>query len=227
MKENQKPFREKLHRINPKQLPAVEKEIKKMYEVGIIVLVRFSDWVSNLVVVRKKIGEIRLCIDFRNLNRASLKDNYPLPKMEHILQRVVGSRRISLLDGFSGYNQVLVLLEDQLKTTFTTPWGTFTYVKMPFGLMNAGATFQRAMDIAFSKEIGHFIFIYLDDIIVYSKTDEEHLKHLRRVFEKCRIFSLSLNPKKTVFGLQEGKLLSHIISEKGIKIDPHRVEGIL
>ena len=104
MKENQKTFRKKLHQINPIQLPLVENEIKKMYEAGIIVPVRFSDWVSNLVAVRKKTGEIRLCIDFRNLNRASLKDNYPLPKMEHILQRVVGSKRISLLDGFSGYN---------------------------------------------------------------------------------------------------------------------------
>ena len=132
-----------------------------------------------------------LCIDFRNLNRVSLKDNHPLPKMEHILQRVVGSKRISLLDGFSGYNQVLVLPEDQLKTTFTTPWGTFMYVKMPFGIMNAGANFQRAMDIAFSEEIGHFIVIYLDEITVYSKTNEEHLKHLRRVFEKCRRFCLS------------------------------------
>ena len=94
------------------------------------------------------------------------------------------------------------------------------YVKIPFGLMNVGATFQRAMDIAFSEEIGHFIVIYLDDITVYSKTDEEHLKHLRRVFEKCRRFGLSLNPKKTVFGLQEGKLHGHIISEKGIRIDP-------
>ena len=101
------------------------------------------------------------------------------------------------------------------------------YVKIPFGLMNAGATFQRAMDIAFSEEIGYFIVIYLDDIIVYSKTDEEHLKHLRKVFEKCRRFGLSLNPKKTVFGLQEGKLLGHIISKKGIKIYPKRVEGIL
>ena len=167
--------------------------------------------------MRKKTGEISLCIDFRNLNRASLKDNYPLPKIEHILQRVVGSKKISLLDGFSGYNQVLVLPEDQLKKAFTTPWGTFMYLKMPFGLINVGATFQREMNIAFSKEIGHFIVIYLDDVTVYSKTDEEHLKVLRIVFEKCRRFGLSLNPKKTVFGLQEGKLLGHIISEKELR----------
>ena len=86
------------------------------------------------------------------------------------------------------------------------------YVKMPFGLMNVGATFQRAMDIAFSEEIGYFIVIYLYDITVYSKIDEEHLIHLRKVFEKCRKYGLSLNPKKTLFGLQEGKLLGHIIS---------------
>ena len=101
------------------------------------------------------------------------------------------------------------------------------YVKMPFGLMNAGATFQRAMDITFSEDIGYFIIIYLDDIIVFSKNDEEHLAHLRKVFEKCRRSGLSLNPKNTLFGLQEGKLLGHIISEEGIKVDPKRVEGIL
>ena len=150
-----------------------------MYDAGIIVPLRYSEWVSNLVSVRKKTGEIRLCIDFRNLNRASLKDNYPLPKMDHILQRAVGSKIISLLEGFSGYNQVLVLPSDQHKTDFTTPWGTFMYVKMPFGLMNGGATFQRAMDIAFSEDIFYFIIIYLDDITIFSKIDEEHLIHLR------------------------------------------------
>jgi hypothetical protein len=146
--------------------------------------------------------------------------------MDHILQKVVGASRISLLDGFSGYNQVLVHPDDQEKTTFTTPWGTFMYVKMPFGLMNAGATFQRAMDIAFVDELGRFIVIYLDDVTVYSKSDEEHLQHLRRVFEKCRKFGISLNPKKTIFGLEEGKLLGNIISKYGIKIDPNRIVAI-
>ena len=129
LKENQKPYRQKLRRINPVQLPLVEKEIIKMYDDGIIVPVRYIEWVSNLVSVRNKTGEIRLFIDFINLNKAFLKDNYPLPKMDHILQRVVGSKRISLLDGFSGYNQVPVHPDDQHKTTFTTPWGTFMYVK--------------------------------------------------------------------------------------------------
>jgi ribonuclease HI len=207
IKEEHKPFRQKLRRINPKLLPLIEKEIKKMYDAKIIVPLRFSKWVSNLVPTRKKTGKIRLCIDFRNLNKVSLKDNYPLPKMDHILQKVVGASRISLLDGFSGYNQVLVHPDDQEKTTFTTPWGTFMYVKMPFGLMNVGATFQRAMDISFVDELGRFIVIYLDDVTVYSKSDKEHLQHLRRVFEKCRKFRISLNPKKTLFGLEEGKVV--------------------
>jgi hypothetical protein len=227
IKEDQKPFRQKLRRINPKLLPLIEKEIKKMYDAKIIVPLRFSKWVSNLVPTRKKTGEIRLCIDFRNLNKASLKDNYPLPKMDHLLQSVVGSSRISLLDGFSGYNQVLVHPDDQEKTAFTTPWGTFMYVKMPFGLMNAGATFQRAMDIAFVEESGKFIVVYLDDVTVFSQSDDEHLRHLRRVFEKCRRFGISLNPKKCLFGLEEGKLLGHIISKEGIRIDPSRIEAIL
>lgn len=141
IKPNQKPFLQKLRRINPKLLPSIEKEVNRLYKAGIIVLIKFSDWISNLVPVRKKIGEIRLCIDFRNLNKISLKDNYPLPKMDHILQRVVGASCILLLDGYSGYNQILVHEDDRDKTVFTTPWGTFHYAKMPFELKNVGATF--------------------------------------------------------------------------------------
>lgn len=139
-----------------------------MFDVGIIIPLRFSNWLSNLVQVRKKTREIILCVDFRNLNMLSLKDNYLLPKMNHILQKVVGAKIMSLLDGFFRYNKILVHLEDQDKTAFTTPWGTFKYAKMSFGLMNARATFQRAMDIAFVEEKDKFLIIYLDDITVYS-----------------------------------------------------------
>jgi len=113
-----------------------------MYEAGIIAPIRFSEWISNLVPTRKKMGEIILCVDLRNLNKVSLKYHYPLPKMDHILQRVVGASRISLLDGFSRFNQILVHPDVQDKTAITTPWGTFKYVKMHFGLKNVGATFQ-------------------------------------------------------------------------------------
>jgi hypothetical protein len=127
----------------------MKKEVKKLLDEKIIIPLRYSEWVSNLVPVRKKNGEIKLCVDFRNLNRSSKKDNYPLPKMEHILQKVTGAARMSMVDGFSGYNQVSVFLEDREKMAFTTPRGTFMYAKMPFGLMNVGENFQCAMDITF------------------------------------------------------------------------------
>jgi hypothetical protein len=118
---NVNPFKKKQRRMNPLLLPLIEKEIKKLFEAKIIVSLRFSKWLANLVPVRKKTGEIRLCVDFRNLNQVSLKDNYPLPKMDHIFQRVVGSQRMSMLDGFSGYNHVAVHPDDQEKIAFTTP----------------------------------------------------------------------------------------------------------
>ena len=117
IKPNQKPFRKKLRRINPKLLPSIEKEVNRLYKARIIVPIRFSDWISNLMPVWKKTGEIRLCIDFRNLNKVSLKDNYPLPKMDHILQRVVGASHMSLLNGYSRYNQILVHEDNRDKKT--------------------------------------------------------------------------------------------------------------
>ena len=118
--------------------------------------------------------------------------------MDLILQRVVGASRMSLLDGYSGYNQVYVPEDDRDKTSFTTPWGTFHYAKMPFGLKNAGATFQRAMDLAFANEKDAFLVVYLDDLTVFSKSDEEHMYHLKIVFQKCRKYGLSLNLKASL-----------------------------
>jgi hypothetical protein len=230
LKREAKSFRQKLRQINPMLLPIMEREVKKLLQAQIIVPLRYSEWVANLVPVRKKNGEIILCVDFRNLNRSSRKDNYPLPNMEHILQRVTRASRMSMIDGFSGYNQISVMPEDREKTTFTTPWGifmgTFMYAKMPFGLMNAGATFQRAMDIDFIREKDKFVVVYLDDITVFSKSDKEHCCHLRKVFLKCRSFRISLNTKKSLFAMQEGKLLGHIVSVEGVRIDPIRVEAI-
>jgi len=114
-----------------------------LLEVNIIAPTRHSTWVSNLLVVRKKTCKIRLCVDFRNLNVSSEKDNYLFPYMEHLSQRITRFPMMSLLDGFLGYNQMSVNKEDRCKTTFTTPWGTFEYLRMYFGLLNAGATFQK------------------------------------------------------------------------------------
>jgi hypothetical protein len=197
--EGSKPFRKKLRHINPKLASQIQKELQKMVDVGIITPIRYSSWISNLVVVRKKTSDIRLCVDFRNLNQLSLKDNYPLPNMEHLLQRVTGEEMMYMLDGFLGYNQVLLKREDQLKTSFATPWGTFVYLRMLFGLMNVGATFQREMDFSFRDLIQKIIEIYQDDLTVISKDRKDHLSHLRIVFERCRKYGISLNPKKSIF----------------------------
>ena len=141
VKEGQKPFRKKLRILNPLLLPLKEKDIKKLFDAKTIFYLRHIEWLANLVPIRKKNGEMRLCYDFRNLNKESLKDNYPLPRIDHILQKVVGSQGISMLDGFSGYNQIQIKPEDKHKTTFIFPWGTFAYRKMPFDLKNTGATF--------------------------------------------------------------------------------------
>ena len=127
MLSQQKPVQQKLRKIHLNLESQIKSELNKLLKAKIIFPVRHSNWVSNMVPVRKKNGDIRICIDFKNLNKASLKDNFPLPTMEQILHSVAGSRLMSFLDGFSGYNQVLVHPEDRLKTTFRTKWGTYAY----------------------------------------------------------------------------------------------------
>jgi len=132
-----KPIQQKFRKIHPNLETHIKSELNKLLKAKIIFLVSHSKWVSNLVLVRKKNGDIHIYIDFRNLNKACQIDNFPLPSMEQALQSVVGSELMSLLDGFSRYNQIFVHPEDQLETTFRTKWGTYAYQKMPFGLMNA------------------------------------------------------------------------------------------
>jgi hypothetical protein len=144
-----------------------------------------------MVLVRKKSRGIMICIDFWNLNRAFDKEKYPIPPMEHLLKLVSGSKMFSLLDGFSGYNQVLIVELDQSKTIFKTKWGTYTYCRIPFGLINVGTTFQREMDIAFKGIISQSVVIYLDDVTIYSKQRDHHPKHLKKVSKHCMKYGIS------------------------------------
>eukprot|EP00253_Pinus_taeda_P024756 PITA_24756 len=226
MTDNEKTVQQKLRKIHPNLENQIKIELNKLLKAKIIFPVGHSKWVSNMVPVRKKNRDIRICIDFRNLNKACQKDNFPLPPMEQILQAVAGSELMSFLDGFSGYNQVLVHPDDQLKTTFRTKWGTYAYQKMPFGLINAGATFQRAMDIEFKGLAKKSIVIYLDDITVYSKKRSDHLKDLKQIFQRCLRYGISLNPKKFFFALSEGKLLGFIVPKPRIHIDSDRIKEI-
>jgi hypothetical protein len=129
LKQGIKPFGQKLRQINPILLHVIEREVKKLLDSKIIVPLRYSEWVANLVPVRKKNSEIKLCVDFRNLNRSSLKDDYPLPKMDHVLENVVEANIMSMINGFSGYNHIAIHEDDKEKTAFTTPWGTFMYAR--------------------------------------------------------------------------------------------------
>jgi hypothetical protein len=146
--------------------------------------------------------------------------------MEQILQQVSNSERLSLLDGFSGYNQVLMSPIGRLKTSFCTPWGTYAYRKMPFGLINVEANFQREMDIAFRSLINQSVVVYLDDVTVFSKNKKDHLSHLRTVLERCRKYGISLNPKKSFFVVEQGKILGFRVSSEGMIIDIERTRAI-
>lgn len=146
--------------------------------------------------------------------------------MEQILQCVSSSEMISLLDGFSDYNQVLLAHEDQLKIFFWTKCGTYAYRKIPFDLANTRATFQRAMAIAFICLLGECVVVCLDDVTIFSRDKKDHITHLKKVFNRCRRYGISLNPKKIVFVVDEGKLLGFIISKHGMKIKLERTEAI-
>lgn len=212
--------------MHPSLEPTVKDELNKLLVAHIIFPVWLRQWVANLVLVWKKNGDIRLCGEFQNLNRSSDKDGYLVPSIEQTLQQVFGSEIFYLLDGFSGYNQVLVAHEDKLKTNFRTKWGTYAYRKMRFRLIKASVMFQRAMDITFHGLLGKSMVVYLDDVIVFSKKRGEHIAHLKHILDQCRKYGISLNPNKSIFCVTEGKLLRFVVSKDGMMIDPKRVEVI-
>ena len=226
LEDNARPVRQRQHRLNPKYSLMVKEELDKLLKVGFIYAVPYSEWVSPIVMVPKKNGKIRICQDFRKLNAVTRKDYFPLPFTDSILDAVAGHECYSFLDGFSGYNQIKIALEDQLKTTFTTDWGTFAYTVMPFGLCNAPATFQRVMTRAFQDYLRQFMEIFLDDFCVFS-TKADHEDKLARCFAKCKEYGISLNSGKCQFLVPLGKLLGHIVSKDGITTDPAKVYIIL
>jgi hypothetical protein len=212
--------------MHPSLETQVKSKLNKLLAARIIFPVKHTHWISNLFHVRNKSGEIRLCVDFKNVNKASEKDNDPVPPMKKILQCVYGSEMLSLLNGFSGYNQVRVAHDDQLKTFFRTKWGTYAYKKIPIGLDQLWGDLSKKIDIDFRGLIRDCVVVYLDDVTIFSKYQKYHIAHLRRVFNRCRKYAISLNPKKMVFAVDEGILLGFIVSKHGMRIDPERTEEI-
>ena len=160
------------------------------------------------------------------MNAATKKDYFPLPFTDIILDHVAGQECYSFLDGFSGYNQVFIWAEDQLKTTFTMEWGTFAFNRMPFGLCNAPGTFQRLMMDIFQDFLRHFLEVFIDDFVVFS-IRSEHLGFLKKTFERCRETNLKLHPGKCFLGMTSGVLLGYIVSKKGLEVDMEKVQAIL
>jgi hypothetical protein len=203
LQEGAVPVRQRQYRLNPRYSLMVKEEIDRLLEAGFIYPVNNSEWVSPIVVVPKKVGadgkvKIRVCQDFWKLNSATKKDYFPLPFMDIILDHVAGYQRYSFLDGFSGYNQVFIRMSDQLKTMFTTEWGTFAFNRMPFGLCNAPGTFQRLMIDIFKDFLRHFLEVFIDDFAVFSN-QEDHLEYLGKTFQRCRETNLKLHPGKCFF----------------------------
>ena len=167
-----------------------------------------------------------MCIDYRKLNVGTRKDHFPLPFMDQMLERVVGHEFYCFLNGYSGYNKIEIALEDQEKTTFTCPFGTFAFREMPFGLCNALGTFQRCMMGIFSDMIEHILEIFMDDFSVFGDSYEGSLENLRRVLERCQEKKLVLNWEKCHFMVTQGIVLGHIVSREGIEVDKAKVELI-
>ena len=244
LEEDIKPSRQSQRRLNSIMKEVVKKEVLKLLDVGVIYPIADSKWVSPTQVVPKKSGvtmvanehnEIiptrvtsgwRVCIDYRKLNAGIRKDHFPLPFVDQMLERVAGHEFYCFLDGYSRYNQIEIALEDQEKTTFTCPFGTFSFRKMPFELCNAPKTFQRCMMRIFSDMIELILEIFMDDFLVFGDSYEGCLENLRKVLERCQEKNLVLNWEKCHFMVTQGIVLGHIVSKKGIEVDTAKVELI-
>ena len=181
-----RPVKQKLRRLHPRWSLQVKEEIQKQLSVGFLSVVEYPEWLANVVPVPKKDGKVRVCVDFRDLNKASPKDDFPLPHIDMLVDSTAGHLMLSFMDRFSGYNQILMAPEDMEKTSFITEWGTYCYRVMPFGLKNAGATYQRAATTLFHDMMHRDVEVYVDDMIVKSQGGADHLAALQRVFERIR-----------------------------------------
>ncbi|XP_061191756.1 uncharacterized protein LOC133199998 [Saccostrea echinata] len=185
-----------------------------------------SAWASPVVLVRKKDGGVRWCVDYRKLNEVTQKDAYPLPKIEECLDTLGGSKLFSTLDLMSGYHQFEVLESDRPKTAFITRHGLFEYTRMPFGLCNAPSTFQRGMELVLRGLQWIILLIYLDDVIITGSTFHEHLSNLRKVFLRFRKFGLKLKPKKCSLFQEEVVFLGHVVSKDGVRANPLLIQDV-
>nr|XP_009792388.1 PREDICTED: uncharacterized protein LOC104239453 [Nicotiana sylvestris] len=227
VKKGARPVKQAQRRFRPELIPSIEAEVNKLIEAGFIREVKYPSWISSIVPVKKKNGQIRVCVDFRDLNNACPKDEFPLPIPELMIDATTGYEAMSFMDGSSGYNQIRMAPKDEELTAFRTPKGIYCYKVMPFGLKNVGATYQRAMQNIFDDILHKNVECYVDDLVVKSRKRGDHLQDLRMVFERLRRYQLRMNPLKCAFGVTSGKFLGFIVRHRGIDIDQAKVDAIL
>ena len=219
------PFRERSRPIAARDVMDARKHIQELLDADIIQPSN-SPFASPIVLVRKKSGALRLTVDYRKLNKKTIKDAYCLPRIDEAFGRLSGAKWFSVMDLKSGYYQVDMAPEDRAKTAFVCPLGFYEFNRLPQGVTNAPATFQRLMEQCMGSQNLGEVLVFLDDLIVFSRTLEEHEANLRQVLQRLREFGLKLSPGKCEFFCKTVSYLGHLVSEDGIRCDPSKVEAV-
>jgi hypothetical protein len=217
---------QRLGRFDEERCRAIEVDVRKLLEAEFIKEVFHPTWLANPVLVKKKNGKRRMCVDYTCLNKACAKVHFPLPRIDQIVDSTAGCELLCFLDAYSGYHQIKMREPDQLATSFITSFGMFCYETMSFGLRNAGVTYQRCMQHVFGDHIGRTVEAYVDDIVVKTKKADNLVNDLRVAFDGLQANGVKLNPEKCVFGVPRGMLLGYIVSQRGIEPNPEKVAAL-
>ena len=221
-----KPVKQFLRRFTSERHKAISEEIARLLAVSFIAEVMHPEWLDNPVLILKKNGTWWMCIDFTGLNKACPKDPFALPRIDQLIDSTTGCEVLCFFDAYSVYHQIKMAPKDQEKTSFITPYDTFCYVSMPFGLKNAGATYQQCIQNCLHEQIGCNVYAYVDDIVFKSKLKTDLITDLMETFTNLRKYRIKLNPEKCVFSVPAGKLLGFIVSERGIEANPEKIKAI-
>jgi hypothetical protein len=209
------------------KVKATKAEVHRLLDAGFIREVKYPQWLANIIMVRKKNGKWRMCTDFTDLNKCCPKDNFPLERIDQIVDTAVGSETMALLDYFSGYHKIWLREEDEENTSFITPFGTYYYLRMPEALRNASSIFGRMTKAALKDQVGKDILSYINDIVMISKTRKNYITDLAETFANMHETRLKLNPEKCVFGMTKGKVLGCLVPTKGIEANPDKIKVII
>ena len=226
LEDGHKPLFRPIYRFRPLEIEEAKRKIKEYIHKRWIES-SFSLYGSPILFVKKKDGGLRKAVDYRALNKFTMKNRYPLPRIDDLFDQLVDSCVFSSLDLSQGYHQIRILKEDVPKTAFRMPFGHYQFKILSFGLTNAPATFQGIMNRIFHQYLKNFVLVYLDDILVFSKTPKEHIEHLRVVFDILHKKKLYANLAKCHFAKNELEYLGHVIGKDGIKVDPRKIETIV